>query len=132
MIKKDDSGFDPNVRESILKIYRELPLPVPPNYEKFKESLSNSKTILITLRVKDENGEIVGYVKGAPLETYELRPGIFDYNVRKKNTEYMEWIGIKSGYWGEDDGHILRSEFLKEARNRGYDYVTGYVHRIGS
>ncbi len=41
LIKKDDSGFDPNVRESILKIYRELPLPVPPIYEKFKESLSN-------------------------------------------------------------------------------------------
>ncbi len=41
----------------------------------------------------------------------------------------MEWIGI-SGYWGEAGGHILRSEFLKEARNRGYDYVTGHVHRI--
>ncbi len=45
------------------------------------------KTILITLRVKDENGEIVGYVKGAPLETYELRPGTFDYNVKKQETE---------------------------------------------
>lgn len=40
----------------------------------------------------------------------------------------MDWI--KSGYWGEAGGHVLRSEFLKEARNRRYDYVTGYVHRI--
>jgi len=42
----------------------------------------------------------------------------------------MEWIGIKSGYWGEAGGHLLRSEFLKEARNRGYEYVTSYVHRL--
>ena len=110
MIKKDDSGFDPNVRESILKIYRELPLPVPPIYEKFKESLSNSKTILITLRVKDENGEIVGYVKGAPLETYELRPGTFDYNVRKKNTEHMDGLVLNL-----DTGEKLVVIFLDQS-----------------
>ena len=40
----------------------------------------------------------------------------------------MDWYQI----WllGEAGGHILRSEFLKEARNRGYSFVTGYVHRI--
>ena len=131
LIEKCDSSINPYVRKSILKIYRELPLPVPPIYEKkFKKSLSNSKTILITLKVNDKNGEIVGYVKGGPLETYELRRGTYDRNVGKKNTAYMEWISIKSGYWGEAGGHVLRSEFLKEARNRGYDYVTGYVHRI--
>jgi hypothetical protein len=42
----------------------------------------------------------------------------------------MEWIGIKSGYWGEAGGHLLRSEFLREARNRGYEYVTSYVSRL--
>jgi hypothetical protein len=131
LIEKCGSNIDPNVRESVLKIYRELPLPVPPIYEnKFKKLLSNSNSILITLRVNDENGEVVGYVKGGPLENYELRRGTYDTNVGKRNTAYMEWIGIKSGYWGEAGGHFLRSEFLKEARNRDYEYVTSYVHRL--
>jgi hypothetical protein len=131
LIEKRDSNIDPNVSESILTIYRQLPLPVPPIYEnKFKKSLCNTNTILITLMVNDKNGEIVGYVKGGPLETYELRRGTHDPNVGKKNTAYMEWIGIKSGYWGEAGGHLLRSEFLREARNRGYEYVTSYVHRL--
>src|SRR5215831_11873242 len=131
LIEKSDYSIDPNVRESVLNIYRELPLPVPPIYEnKFKKLLSNSNCILITLRVNDKNGDIVGYVKGGPLENYELRRGTYDSNVGKKNTAYMEWIGIKSGYWGEAGGHVLRSEFLKEARDRGYEYVTSYVHRL--
>ena len=42
----------------------------------------------------------------------------------------MEWIGIKTGFWGENGGHILRLEFLKEAKRRGsYSYVSSYVHR---
>ena len=41
----------------------------------------------------------------------------------------MEWISIKSGFWGETGGHLLRLEFLKEAKRRGYSYATSYVHR---
>jgi hypothetical protein len=67
-------------------------------------------------------------VKGGPLEGYELRRGTCDANFGKKNTAFMEWTGIKPGYWGEAGGHILRLEFLKEAKHRGYDFVTGYVH----
>ena len=130
-IEKCESSMNSYVREAILKIHGELPLPVPPiNEKKFKKSLSNIRTILIVLRVEDNNGEIVGYVKGGPLEAYELRRGTYDCNLGKGNTAFMEWIGIKSGYWGEAGGHILRSEFLKEARNRGYGFVTSYVHRI--
>ncbi|HEY6405322.1 MAG TPA: hypothetical protein VIX38_04525, partial [Nitrososphaeraceae archaeon] len=33
------------------------------------------------------------------------------------------------GFWGENGGHILRIEFLKEARRRGFLYVSSYVHR---
>ena len=66
--------------------------------------------------MNDENGKIVGYVKGGPLETYELRRGTHDSNVGKKNTAYMEWIGIKSGYWGGVGGHALRSEFLRKQK----------------
>src|SRR4051794_15649405 len=84
LIEKCDSSIDLNVRESVLNIYRALPHLVPPVYEnKFKKSLSNSNSILITLRVNDKDSEIVGYVKGGPLETYELRRGIRDSNVGK-------------------------------------------------
>jgi hypothetical protein len=41
----------------------------------------------------------------------------------------MEWISIKPGFWGETGGHVLRIEFLKEAKRRGYLYVSSYVHR---
>jgi hypothetical protein len=41
----------------------------------------------------------------------------------------MEWISIKPGYWGETGDHILRLEFLKEAKRREYFFITSYVHR---
>jgi hypothetical protein len=73
--------------------------------------------------------QIVGYVKGGQLENYQLRRGTRDENFGKRNTAYMEWISIKPGFWGETGGHILRIEFLKEAKCRGYLYVSSYVHR---
>ena len=125
----------------------------------FISSLSNPDTILITLRIKREkrlyqnnnppnkekdairdiditkednsyeNEAIVGYVKGGSLEKYNLRRGTFDENYGKKNTVYMEWICIKPGYWGSTGGHLLRMNFLQEAKKRGYNFITGYVHR---
>ena len=76
-----------------------------------------------------ENDAIVGYVKGGPIEKYSLRRGTFDENYGKKNTVYMEWICIKPGYWGSTGGHLLRMNFLMEAKRRGYAFITGYVHR---
>ncbi|HEX9318738.1 MAG TPA: hypothetical protein VF884_07360 [Nitrososphaeraceae archaeon] len=40
----------------------------------------------------------------------------------------MNWIRIRPEYWGENGGEILRYGFIKEARNRGYEFVSGYVH----
>ena len=133
-IEHEEVVLEPTVRESVLNIHRELHIPVGIKGEKrFRKSLNRSDTILITLRVvKDDNdkfGEIVGYVKGGPLENYNLRRGTHDENWGKKNTAYMEWISIKPGYWGETGGHLLRIEFLKEAKRRGYSYITSYVHR---
>ncbi|MDF2769124.1 MAG: hypothetical protein K0S91_1959 [Nitrososphaeraceae archaeon] len=121
-------------RESVLDIYRESHVPIGIKSEKrFRMLLNRNDTILITLRVKEEDsgalGEIVGYVKGGPLENYQLRHGTHDKNLGKKNTAYMEWISIKPGFWGETGGHVLRIEFLKEAKHRGYSYITSYVHR---
>jgi hypothetical protein len=123
-----------NIIESVLKIFRELHVPVDINNEaRFRKSLNWSGTILVTLRVKDAHNpdeeETVGYAKGGPLENYQLRHGTHDENFGKENTAYMEWIGIKTGFWGENGGHILRLEFLKETKRQGYSFVSSYVHR---
>jgi hypothetical protein len=122
-----------NTIESVVNIFKELHVPVDINNEaRFRKSLNWSGTILVTLRVKGahkSDEETVGYAKGGPLENYHLRHGTHDENFGKENTAYMEWIGIKTGFWGENGGHILRLEFLKEAKQRGYSYVSGYVHR---
>jgi len=127
-------GLDPHTKESVLDIYRKSHRPVGISSEKqFRKSLDSNDTILISLRVKDNNDdiseEIVGYVKGGPLENYQIRHGTHDTNLGKKNTAYMEWISIRPGFWGETGGHVLRMEFLREAKHRGYSYVTSYVHR---
>ena len=126
-VDKIQDNVDTYITLSIQSIHRELPAPIRLSEEKFMRSLSDSNTILITLRIED--GKIVGYVKGGPLENYKLRSGTRDENWGKKNTAYMEWISIKPGYWGETGGHLLRLHFLKEARRRGYTFVTSYVHR---
>ena len=131
-VQRDEDVLEPALIESVLNIHREIHVPIGIKDEKrFRKSLTSSDTILITLRVKDDDDskEIVGYVKGGPLENYKLRRGTHDENWGKKNTAYMEWISIKPGYWGETGGHLLRLEFLKEAKRRGYLYVTSYVHR---
>ena len=126
-VDKIEDNLDAYITLSIQSIHRELPAPIHLSEEKFMRSLSDSNTILITLRIED--GKIVGYVKGGPLENYKLRSGTRDENWGKKNTAYMEWISIKPGYWGETGGHLLRLHFLREARRRGYRFVTSYVHR---
>lgn len=146
------SKIDHEVRNRVLDIYNNLPSPLKLGERYFISSLFHPDTILITLRIrrqeknqskknnsrilggenKDDNDEketIVGYVKGGPLEKYNLRRGTFDENRGKENTAYMEWICIKPGYWGSTGGHVLRRNFLKEAKKMGYEFVTGYVHR---
>jgi hypothetical protein len=128
----DKYVLDPNIQETIVKIYRELHLPIGiKDEQRFKKSLNNRDTILISLRAEDHDTreQIVGYVKGGQLENYQLRRGTRDENFGKRNTAYMEWISIKPGFWGETGGHIIRIEFLKEAKHRGYLYVSSYVHR---
>jgi hypothetical protein len=128
----DKQTLDTNILETVVDIYRELHLAIGiKDEQRFEKSLNHKDTILITLRAKDcdTSGQIVGYVKGGALENYQLRRGTHDENFGKKNTAYMEWISIKPGFWGETGGHVLRIEFLKEAKRRGYLYVSSYVHR---
>jgi hypothetical protein len=141
----DDSiARNHSIKDPLLRIYRELPIPLKVNESRFIKSLTDEDTILITLRARknwesmesvdigyqnDEQDHIVGYVKGGPLENYKLRRGTKDDKYGKHNTAYMEWICIKPGYWGERGGHLLRINFLDEAKKRGFNYVSGYVHR---
>ena len=125
----DDTKDSQYLVESIVDIHRQLPAPIRVDEKKFVSTLSDSNTILITLRINDTSGEIVGYVKGGPLENYQLRRGTHDENLGKNNTAYMEYISIRPGYWGVTGGHLLRLEFLKHSRHRGYSFVTSYVHR---
>jgi len=128
------SLFSPDTIIITLRIKKE-PKPYPQNNEKRMENESKS-TLGPAVKEGEEYGgsalgneDIVGYVKGGPLEKYGLRRGTFDENYGKKNTAYMEWICIKPGYWGSAGGHLLRMNFLMEAKERGYDFLTGYVHR---
>jgi hypothetical protein len=129
-----ENGVDGNkdsqyLVESIVDIHRQLPAPIRVDEKKFVSTLSDSNTILITLRINDKSADIVGYVKGGPLENYQLRRGTHDENLGKNNTAYMEYMSIRPGYWGATGGHLLRLEFLKHSRHRGYSFVTSYVHR---
>ena len=125
----DDDKDSQYLVESIVDIHRQLPAPIRVDEKKFVSTLSDSNTILITLRINDTSGDIVGYVKGGPLENYQLRRGTHDENLGKNNTAYMEYMSIRPGYWGVTGGHLLRLEFLKHSRHRGYSFVTSYVHR---
>ncbi len=121
---------NPSMIESVLDIHKESPAPMITSVKKFKKSLTVHDTILITLRLIDKDGEIVGYANGGRLQDYTLRRGTHDENLGKRNTAYIESICVKSGYSGEaGGGRLLRLEFHKEAKRRGYKFVTGYVHR---
>jgi hypothetical protein len=85
--------------------------------------------ILVTLRINDKVGDVVGYAKGGPLEKCRLRRGTYDQNVGKGNTAYLEGISIKQGFQDGSGGHLLRMRFLDEAIKHRYRFVTGYAHR---
>ncbi|MGA7368338.1 MAG: HD domain-containing protein [Nitrososphaeraceae archaeon] len=153
--KFSDKGLSSDTRDAVLNIYQELRVPLQLDKSQFVRSLHDSNAILITLKIKEGSGnsgtrnaisssrdyhnnfsegvsvtnKIVGFVKGGPIENYTLRRGTHDENWGERNTAYMEWICIKPGYWGEAGGHELRTNFLREAKINGFEFVTGYVHR---
>jgi hypothetical protein len=147
IIGRNNYRLDLKAIESIRNIHQllSIPLPLKQDAKEFLESLYDRNTILITLRANRQydddvftagglsgeghDGDIVGFVKGGPLENYKLRRGTNDENSGKRNTAYMEWICIKPGYWGGTGGHLLRVGFLREAKLQGYKFVTSYVHR---
>lgn len=129
VVEKTGDKLESYLKESVINIYKQYPLPIRIDEESFRKSLSSRDTILIILRINSIDGDVIGYAKGGPLENYKLRRGTHDENMGKRNTAYLEPISVKSGYWGETGGHLLRLKFLNESIKCGYRFVTGYAHR---
>ena len=110
-------------------IYNELPQPLQLQKFGFAKSILDSDTILVTLRLSDENESIIGYAKGGPLENYQLYAGIEDENYGKKNTVFLEPIAMKLGYWGLGGGTRLRKTFSLLANSQRYRYLTSFALR---
>lgn len=120
---------DPNFIKNLYEIFLQLPKPLQFQKEKFKESVSDPQTIINTLRVKDKNGEIVGYSKGGPLENYKLREEIRDENYGLGNTIFLEPLALKTGYWGLRGGSEMRHMFIMQAHSMKYKYLTSFALR---
>ena len=115
--------------DTINSIFLELPRPLRFNEKNFQESLTDSETILTTLRLNTLNGKIIGFAKGGMLENYNLRAEINDENYGKRNTIFLEPIALSTGYWGLGAGHILRQSFIMQAHTLNYKYLTSFAFR---
>jgi hypothetical protein len=115
--------------DSLLDIYRELPRPLQFTREDFVESVHDEQTILNTLRIGNSKGEIIGFAKGGPLESYNFQSKINDKNYGKSNTIFLEPIAIKNGYWGFNGGREVRQLFMMQVHSKGFKYMTSFAMR---
>ena len=115
--------------DSLLDIYRELPRPLQFTREDFVESVHDEQTILNTLRIGNSKGQIIGFAKGGPLESYNFQSKINDKNYGKSNTIFLEPIAIKNGYWGFNGGREVRQLFMMQVYSKGYKYMTSFAMR---
>ena len=122
---QDDAEFV----QTLYDIFLELPKPLQFGKEKFKESIKNPKTIINTLRLNNNKGEIVGFAKGGPLEEYQLREEIRDENYGLKNTVFLEPLALKMGYWGLRGGSEMRHMFIMQAHSMKYKFMTSFALR---
>jgi len=120
---------DPNFIKTLHEIFLELPTPLQFGKENFDESVKDQQIIINTLRLNDKNGEIVGYVKGGPLEKYKLREEIRDENYGLGNTVFLEPLALKMGYWGLRGGSEMRHMFILQANAMKYKYLTSFALR---
>ncbi|HJJ21656.1 MAG: HD domain-containing protein [Crenarchaeota archaeon] len=120
---------DVNFAQTLYDIFLELPKPLQFGKENFKESIKDPETIINTLRLNDNKGEIIGFSKGGPLEKYQLREEIRDENYGLKNTIFLEPLALKMGYWGLRGGSEMRHMFIMQAHSRKYKYMTSFALR---
>ena len=120
---------DPNFIKTLFEIFLELPVPLQFEKECFEKSVKDPQIIINTLRLNDKNGEIVGFVKGGPLEKYKLREEIRDENYGLENTIFLEPLALKIGYWGLKGGSEMRHLFIMQAYSMKYKYLTSFALR---
>ena len=120
---------DEEFAQTLYDIFLELPKPLQFGKESFKESIKDPETIINTLRLNDNNGEIIGFSKGGPLEKYQLREEIRDENYGLKNTIFLEPLALKMGYWGLRGGSEMRHMFIMQAHSMKYKYLTSFALR---
>ncbi|MGB6463497.1 MAG: HD domain-containing protein [Nitrosotalea sp.] len=114
---------------TLFEIFQELPYPLQFLKANFSDSVRDSKILLNTLRIGDENGPVVGFVKGTSLENYKLRSDINDPHFGKGDTIFLEPIALKMGYWGLKGGREMRQLFLMQAQSKGYKYLASFALR---
>lgn len=120
---------DPNFIKSLYAIFLELPPPLQFEKENFEKSVKDPKVIINTLRLNDKDGEIVGFSKGGPLETYNLREEIRDENYGLGNTIFLEPLALKMGYWGLKGGSEMRHMFIMQANSMKFKFLTSFALR---
>ena len=128
-IENQKQQADPKFIQTLFDIFLELPKPLQFGKENFKESIKDPETIINTLRLNDNTGEIVGFSKGGPLEKYQLREEIKDENYGLKNTIFLEPLALKMGYWGLRGGSEMRHMFIMQASAMKYKYLTSFALR---
>jgi hypothetical protein len=115
--------------KELYNIFLELPRPLQFSKENFEETIKDPLTILNTLRLNNNNGEIVGFAKGGALEKYDLREEIRDENFGLSNTVFLEPIALKMGYWGLSGGSEMRHMFIMQSHSMKYKYLTSFALR---
>ena len=120
---------NPDFVNAMFRIFEELPSPLQFKRQNFSDSITDPSTFLNTLRIGNENGPIVGFAKGGPLENYALRSEIKDKNYGLFNTVFLEPLALKTGYWGHKGGREMRLLFNMQAEARRYKYLTSFALR---
>jgi len=77
----------------------------------------------------DDKGEIIGFAKGGPLESYKLRPAIKDENYGLYNTVFLEPLSLRMGYYGLGGGSEMRHLFTLQAHAKKFKYLTSFALR---
>jgi len=129
IVNLENNWHDAKQSNALFDIYDELPGPLQFKKRTFFESLLEPKTILVTLRLGSNTGEIIGFTKGGPLESYSLPSRINDQNYGKSNTIFMEPLALKMGYWGQGGGSKMRKMFEHSAKENGYGFLTSFQLR---
>lgn len=128
-IETDESRDDPQFAEQLLSIYEELPRPLQLTRDRFAETVADRDYMLNTLRLGGPAGEVIGFAKGGPLESYDIQGKVGDENYGAGNTLFVEPIALKMGYWGLRGGSEMRHMIVMQASSMGFKYVTSFALR---